>query len=252
MRFGLCCDVDLARDALKAGFDYVEIAANGFAQDEDFNVRTYRSLSVEASNVFFPGGLKLFDDPAPDISFYVAQAVRRAADIGIATMVIGSGAARTAPDGMDLVEAEAQFVAICAEISRVAGNYGIQVAPESLGRAETNVGRDLGALAYALADHGVGYTADSYHILYEWQQDGGEGIPPESLWADQIPFTPTHVHLGTIPREAPWEDASLLEGFVSRLYALGYDGRVSIESKLASRDVETLKAVHEQLVALFA
>jgi sugar phosphate isomerase/epimerase len=252
MRIGLCCGLDVAPTAREAGFDYVEVATSGYATKDEFDPAEYRIVGAEASNVFFPGSIRLFGDQATPWRDYVDRALERASQIGIAVVVIGSGAARTAPEGVDPRDAEQRFVEIAAQIAARGREYGIPVAPESLGRAETNVGTDLGRLARLLADKGVGYTADSYHVLYEWREDGGDGVPAEAMWEEQVPFLPVHVHLGGLPRVAPWEDDSLMRGFAARLQALGYDGRVSVEASLAGADSKTLGEVLAGVKRLFA
>jgi len=112
-------------------------------------------------------------------------------------------------------------------------------APESLNRSETNVGVECGEMARVLASYGVAYTADSYHLLYEWNANGREGgreYPTEEYWTEQIPHLPVHVHLGDLPRNLPEENDPMILGFFERLSALGYTGRVSLECKIPEQD----------------
>jgi sugar phosphate isomerase/epimerase len=248
MRFGICAGLDLAPRALAAGFDYVEVGASGFALREDFDPQEYRELRAEASNLFFPGTVRLFGAERTPYREYAQRAVDRAYQIGIRVMVIGSGASRRAPEGMVPAEAERQFVEIAGEIAGYARPAGIVIAPESLNRAETNVGNFLGGLAIALRTRGVGYTADSYHVLAEWAADGGEGEPD---WERQIPFVPSHVHVGDLPRNAPEPEDPLIQGFATRLKALGYDGRISLEARRRDETDEELRRVVENLRAIF-
>jgi len=246
MRFGVCGGLDLAPRVLAAGFDYVEIGATGFALREDFDPAEYRG--VEASNLFFPGTIRLFGSERTPYLEYAQLAVERAHRIGIQTMVIGSGGSRRAPDGIDALEAERQFVDICGEIADYARPFGIVIAPESLNRSETNVGNDLGALALALRERGVGYTADSYHVLFEWHAEGGQGEPD---WERQIPFVPSHVHVGDLPRNAPEPEDPLVRGFARRLRTLGYHGRISLEARRRDETDEELRRVLGNLRQIF-
>jgi sugar phosphate isomerase/epimerase len=256
MRFGICGGIDIAERALAAGFDYVEVGASSFANLEPFDPEVYRSAHAEASNLFFPASIKLFGPERTSYLDYAEQAVERAAEIGIEVMVIGSGGARRAPEGM--ANADENFVRIAGEVARIASRHGIAVAPESLNRTETNVGNDLGRLAHLLRNEGVGYTADSYHVLYEWNADAvngagsGSGAPDAAHWAGQLPFTPTHVHIADLPRFAPRADDPMLTGFVNRLRELEYDARVSLECKLPDMEVETLRNAVDELRRLFA
>lgn len=248
MKFGICGGLDIAARSLAAGFDYIEVGASGFALREDFDPGEYRALRAEASNLFFPGTIKLFGAEATPYLEYAQTAVDRAHAIGIARMVIGSGGSRRAPEGIEPSEAEAHFVEIAGEIADYARPLGIVVAPESLNRSETNVGNDLGRFAQALRDRGVGYTADSYHVLYEWNADGGGGAPD---WDAQIPFVPDHVHVGDLPRNAPEVDDPLIQGFAARLKALGYDGRISLEARRRDESDEELRRVLANLHQIF-
>jgi D-psicose/D-tagatose/L-ribulose 3-epimerase len=247
MRIGICGGLDVAERAREAGFEYLEVGASGFALRADFDAEEYRRAGAETSNLFFPGSIHLQGPHATPYREYVEAAVARAAKIGLAIMVIGSGASRKAPDGVPVEEANERFIEIAAEVQEVAEPYGIVVAPESLNRSETNVGNDLGDLALSLAAMGVAYAADSYHVVYEWDATGGTGQPD---WAAQLPLLPAHVHVSNLQRKAPAVDDPLMIGFFDRLRELGYDGRVSLEANLPDLTVETLRSAYEALHAL--
>jgi sugar phosphate isomerase/epimerase len=251
MKIGICTSLDHSAKAKIAGFDYVEVAAAGFADRPGFDPKPYQTAEIRVTNVFFPGSLNLSRDGRGPLLDYAQTALARAAEIGIELMVIGSGATRKAIDGRDPGEYFAKFIDLVAEIQALALPLGIQVAPESLKREETNVGNDLRSLALALDAVGVGYTADSHHVLAKWFSDGGIGVPPYSLWEDQIPHVPQHVHLGDLARVSPWPDDTALRGFVRRLRDLGYAGRVSVEAGLKDDSLETLSLVRGQVAELF-
>jgi len=251
MKYGICGGLDLAPRALAAGFDYVEVSASGFALREDFDPDEYRAAHAEASNLFFPGTIHLFGAEKTPYQEYVERVVGRAAEIGISVMVIGSGGSRRAPDGIDVDEANRGFVEVAGFVQDVAKRYGIVVAPESLNRSETNVGNDLESLARALQARGVGYTADSYHVLYEWAAEGGEGAPSAEHWREQVPFLPSHVHVGDLPRNAPEPGDPMIEGFATRLRELGYDGRISLEARRRDETDEELRRVLQNLRTIF-
>jgi len=226
MRFGVCCGIEDASTVLGAGFDYIELGANNLSDD----VRKYSGMPVEATNLFFAGSVKLFGREATPYLDIAKATVDRAASIGVQTMVIGSGGSRKAPDGIDMEVTEREFLLIAAAIGDHAKQYGITIAPESLNRSETNIGNDLGRLACGLKYAGVGYTADSYHVLYEWHEDfPDEAVPSKEHWEAQIPFAPSHVHIADLPRYAPKPGDPMMQGFANRLLELGYDGRVSLE-----------------------
>lgn len=236
MRFGVCCTLDEAPQALEMGADYVELPAASFGvlEESDFDPGAYRDLAVEATNVFFPGRMALIGYGADEWRGYAKRTIQRAASIGIKMMVVGSGSARKAPGGVAPSRAALEFIGVVSELQEIAEPFGISVAPESLNRAETNVGNSLPWLARALDRVGVGYTADSYHVLYEWDADMRERDPerlePTRFYLmDQMPFKPAHVHLANLFRQAPDRHDPMMRAFFARLAELGFDGRISLE-----------------------
>jgi D-psicose/D-tagatose/L-ribulose 3-epimerase len=226
LRFGVCATVADAPAILGAGFDYIEVGASGFSGLEaEWNPTPYRGLPTEATNLFFDSRIHLFGPDRTSYLDYASRTVERAAALGVKVMVIGSGASRRAPEGED---GDVRFCEVAAEIAQIAGAFGIRIAPESLNRTETNVGNDLRCLAIGLRDNGVGYTADSYHILFEWDADGRRAALKQ-LFEEQIPFAPSHVHIADLPRTGVSFDDPMLTGFAGRLRELRYNGLVSLE-----------------------
>jgi sugar phosphate isomerase/epimerase len=246
VRFGICCSVENAAEALDAGFDYVELPAAQLLERE----AEYTAIAPEVTNLFFPGGYTIHgpEGQARAMS-YAAETIEGASQVGVHVMVIGSGGARLAPDEESVETCEAEFVRTAARISDIAERYRIVIAPESLNRGECNVGTDLARLAGLLQVAGVAYTADSYHVLSEWVFGGNEAPPPLDHWRDQIPFLPAHVHVGSRARVDPQPDDSDLQGFVKRLSELGYDERVSLECRRFNG--QSLKVALSNLRQLF-
>ena len=145
---------------------------------------------------------------------------------------------------MDSIAAELRFVQIASELSRMAARHHVVVAPESLNATETNVGNDLGILAEALLEAGVGYTADSYHVLRETNPGH------EADWKSQLPHPPAHVHVADAERHFPSPEDPAVRAFAARLRELGYDSRVSLECRWENLDAELPRAL-ESLRTLF-
>ncbi len=249
MKFGVCCSLEDVPVVLGAGFDYVELGASSLSDDPS----VYKGLPVEATNLFFPGTIKLFGSEATPYLDVARTTVDRAAAIGVKLMVIGSGASRNAPEGTDRGIAETEFLLVAAAVADHAKQYGITIAPESLNRSETNIGNDLGCLAEGLRWSGVGYTADSYHVLYEWHENfPHESTPSDAHWAEQVPFLPSHVHIADLPRFAPKPSDPMVQGFARRLLDLGYDGRISLEYRRGKDFAEELKSALADLNTLFS
>jgi len=257
MRYGLCCSPETGRKAVELGVDYLEVGANGFnGLQTTWDPNPYRGLPIETTNCFFDGSIRLYGEGKTPYLDYAKRTIERAAEIGVKVMVIGSGGSRRAPDGYDPVGAEAEFVEIVEKIQAIAAPHNIILAPEPLTRLETNVGNDLSRLARALSSRGLAYTADSFHILKEWEFELGleqapmEG-PSHSHWQDQMPTAPVHIHAGDLPRNYPKANDPMMIGFASRIKELGYDGRISLECNVG--DIEqNLGDALAQLRQLFA
>ncbi len=232
--FGVCCRIDQADDVLAAGFDYVELPAVSLIDDSVFSKLVASKPPVAATNVFFPGDMCLYTD---DWRPHAETVIDRVARLGASVAVIGSGAARRCPTGMDRNDVESRFIDIVAEIQAYAHPLGVVVAPESLRRDETDVWNDLGPLAHALASRDLSYTADSYHVAWEWEVEGQDVTLASSArfpdmparMVDKVPFAPAHVHIANAPRTVPDPDDPFVCAFVDRLLSLGYAGCVSLE-----------------------
>jgi sugar phosphate isomerase/epimerase len=245
MRFGVCTSLINAEKVIEAGFDYVELGASEIAKREPWDASAYKGLPTEVTNLFFPGDLDLYS--SKDWKPYSEVLFQRASELGVQTMVIGSGGIRKSRPQSSIVDglqslfngtkiptsarkAEEAFLQIVSEMQK---STSVKLAPESLNRSETDCYNDCMILARDAEKKQIGYTADAYHILYEWDQNGrtgGKECPDEFFWQDQLPYLPTHCHLAALEgRSAPKPDDLMLKGFFQRLAKLGYQGRVSLE-----------------------
>jgi sugar phosphate isomerase/epimerase len=230
MTFGICTSLSIAPLALKAGFDYVECGAGEMTMMDPWNPSAYEGLRVESMNLFFAGHLDLYG--SDEWRSYGATLSARAKEIGVQRLVVGSGALRKSREGSNIEETEAQFIKI---LQAIQSDNEITLYPESLNRSETDVFNDCATLARKTLEAGVGYTADSYHLLYEWDSNGREGglpAPSAEFWESQMPHLPGHVHLAALEgRRAPRQDDPMISGFASRLIQLGYNDRISFECR---------------------
>ncbi len=193
---------------MAGGYDYIEFPANS-------------KESSETTNLFYPSEVRMYEEGLPR----GIKIIEAAASRGVQVMVLGSGGVRRAPEGM--IDAEARFVSLAADLDRFAQTLGLRVAPESLNFGETNVGNSLPDLALALAAENAPYTADSYHALVETGTRDDEA--DLAFWREQIPFAPLHVHFAPFARNVPTGEEPSLHSFFARLRELGYDGRASLE-----------------------
>lgn len=263
MKVGICTSLENAPVAVDAGFDYVELSASRMMANppwntslDPFDASPYRALPVEVCNLFFPGDAKLFSTDWQEIFpviVYLGLAQKRLAEAGIEVAVIGSGNQRRCPPEVKFPYRDDPLIYKHADsespeeiIARWLADFSqppepVKFAPESLERSETNVGTGCASFSRILKKHGIGYTADAYHLLREWEADGREGgldAPSVAFWADQLPHCPTHLHLAQLEgRRFPQPKDPMLEGFFARVFELGYNDRVSLEcSNLNSDD----------------
>lgn len=212
--------------ARSAGADYVELPAGALLTDPSY-CQTLAELKPETTNLFFPPLTALYEDEEQSTKIG-SGILMGAAEAGVAICVVGSGGARKSPKGKSPEWAEAKFIGIITTLSQFAKGLGIRVAPESLNRSECDVFCKLSPLAAQLQNYGVGYTADSYHVLKEWDFDAR----PRSLeeeFQKEVPHAPLHAHLGGLDRSPPCDQDPMILAFFKRLKMLDYDGRVSIE-----------------------
>lgn len=248
MKIGICTSLENAQKAVDAGFDYVEISASEIAQREPWTTEPYQGLPIEVVNLFLPGTWTIWDRERFNTNQYMVELKQRLSELNVRIAVVGSGRQRSCPPGITFPYQQPPEAILDSwhgaknpeEIFRVypiwfesmPGN-DIKIAPESLNRDETNVGTDCGSFAQILKEGGIGYTADFYHILKEWDFDGREGgrdYPTDEFWANQLPFAPLHVHVAQLDgRLAPQPNDPMLEGGFARLRELGYQGRFSLE-----------------------
>lgn len=256
MRFGVCrgwnaSDADTARreaDLLaEVGYDFVEGNLQGLLvpeQDEEAfgaNLELIESLPLplQAVNCFFPGEIKLvgpeLDKPRMDA--WVRTALKRAERMGVRIVVLGSGTARTVPEGFDPKEAFEQLASHLVRWGPIAQATGVVIAIEPLAKKHscnfiTSVfqGSDL---VEKVGHKHVQLLADSWHME-------SDGEPFEHL--EKVGRHLVHIHLAELDdRAAPGTKDEDFRPFFAELKKVGYRGRISIEASW--KDFETQAAV---------
>lgn len=178
MKFGICIGGDAEKIAIakKLGYDYVE---SGFAllanEDETEFTRfkkelTKNNMTCESVNCFLPGNLKVTGDNVDykAIAEYVERGMKRGADLGVKTVVFGSGGARTYPDGYSYGKAVRQLIYFLREIcSPICAKYGLRVVIEPLAPYQTNIIHTVlegGILISAVDKDNIGALGDLFHM----------------------------------------------------------------------------------------
>lgn len=234
MQIGLCVPPEKLEMITRYGFDYAEIPVESYAllPEADFSALLGRvcSLGIEvpAGNFFFPGKLRL-TGPAVDrerVLAYIRVAVERAARLGVRVLVVGSGQARSAPEGFSKAEAVRQFGEFAARIGDAAAPYGISALLECIRPDNSNILNTLaecGALVAALAHPQVGLMADFLQM-----RGSGEGMSSIVNTVQGIlhaHISNSHNTLCPISREEDDYDA-----FFAVLKQIGYRGRLTVET----------------------
>ena len=235
--FGLCnSSLGSAAEYKSAGAEYLEVGARSFLMpdkpDSDFakNLEKAKAsvLPIQAANGFLPDTLLCVGpDANPEgVCKYADVAFRRAKQIGIRVIVLGSAKSRKIPDGFSREKAEAQFVDVLKRMGPLAEAQGVTVAIEPLNRKESNFINTVveGAAIAEKANHpAIRLLADMYHVLRNEES-------PDDL-RKVGPFL-VHCHIAEKEgRTAPGVNGQDFRPFFAALRAAGYKGRVSIEGK---------------------
>jgi sugar phosphate isomerase/epimerase len=239
MEFGVCTTINDSPAVKAAGFGFIEESAQSLLQgllpDEQWTGRERAAgcvLPIPSANLLVPKTLRITgsDVDAPRLKDYLSVVTRRAAQLGMKTLVFGSGGARNVPDGFDRDSARRQIVAFCRVAAEQAQPHEVTIVVEPLNRGECNIVNTVSeAIGYVKeVDHpNLRCLVDSYHL---WLEDE----PLDDLEA-AMPWI-HHVHvadkLGRVaPGQSGQSDYRPLFG-VLKLH--GYAGRISIEGDFPS------------------
>ena len=266
--FGACrdsvADVAIMRDL---GYDFWEWSA-GAAFDpskDDAWWQTQkeeiakRPLPLRSCNGFIPGRFRLTGpkaDHAPALD-YAETVLRRADEIGVRTVVFGSGGARNVPGDFaqgkppDLEAGARQYADFCrALVKRVADLKTVQVVIEPLRPNESNIINYVFqglAICREIDSPRLAQLADILHMMM-----GGD---PASAIVEAGPLL-AHCHIADYgTRQFPGFDPAVtdrLRPYFAALKAIGYTGGVSCEcswgeskdfARNAATALETMKSL---------
>ncbi|MCQ2403607.1 MAG: sugar phosphate isomerase/epimerase [Lentisphaeria bacterium] len=162
-----------------AGFDFAEASvstilipaegAEAWAVQKQKLLEAQKILQYKSLNGFLPGTFKL-TGPAPTTEAalaYAETACRRADEVGIPYLVLGSSAARSVPEGYDLEAGKAQFVEYCRELCRRIADCKVRILLENLQRKESNILNSLKdslAVMKAADSPRLQLMADCFHM----------------------------------------------------------------------------------------
>ncbi len=235
MKFGICTSIEKSGEAIDAGWDYIEESVQGLLQgtvsdaqwDGPKRLESSRA-PVLAANMLVPGSLKITgpDADLDKLRDYMGNVLRRAGQLGLKTLVFGSGGARAIPEGFDHAQAHRQIVAFAGMCAPIAAEHGVVIVFEPLNKAECNI---INSVEEAMVhvrevDHpNIQCLVDSYHLWVENE--------PLSNLTRAMPWI-RHVHVADLQgRVAPGESGkSDYVPFFRVLKEAGYDGMISVEA----------------------
>ena len=246
--FGACAwgDVEGAKAIKAAGFDFVELAV-GPALDPDKDAEWWKgqrdkllamSLPLRSCNIFLPGRFRLTGpkaDPKPALD-YAETALRRAEEVGVRTVVFGSGYARNVPGDFcgprdkwpDLQKGRDQYADFCRELCRrVSDLKTVQVVIEPLCPNESNIINYVWQgvqVCEEVNSPRLAQLADIFHMMAG--RESAASIVAAGKWL-------RHCHIASCPsRQFPGfdpKDADRFRPYFDALRAIGYTGGVSCE-----------------------
>ena len=243
--FGACrdsvADVAIMRDL---GYDFWEWSAGAAfdpAKDDAWwqtqkEEIAKRPLPLRSCNGFIPGRFRLTGpkaDHAPALD-YAETVLRRADEIGVKTVVFGSGGARNVPGDFagnswpKLEEGARQYADFCrALVKRVADLKTVQVVIEPLRPNESNIINYVFqglAICREIDSPRLAQLADIFHMMM-----GGD---PASAIQEAGPLL-AHCHIADYAtRQFPGFDPAVtdrLRPYFAALKSIGYTGGVSCE-----------------------
>ncbi|MCE5326250.1 MAG: sugar phosphate isomerase/epimerase [Planctomycetaceae bacterium] len=244
MRFGICCNVDLADAAAKIGFDYFEGRVAGVCVP-DKDEAAFKGvlaqvkaapLPCEVLNCLMPWDIRITGSEAKVdvLRKYATTVIERAARAGVKIVVFGSGGVRNVPEGFGHNNALEQVVEFARLLAELAGRHGLTIALEPLNSRECNMINSVAeaaCVARRVNHPSFRVLADSFH----WARDERPALDITDHAALLV-----HTHVATCAnRLAPGvEPCEKMKEFFAALKKIGYNGRVSIEGKMNNPEAD--------------
>ena len=243
--FGACRGPDDVKLLASVGYDFWEWNV-GAAFDPDKGDEWWKAqrdkiaaqpLPLRSCNGFIPGKFRLTGpkaDHAPALD-YAETALRRAEEVGVKTVVFGSGGARNVPGDFtvagqapDLEKGRDQYADFCRELCRrVSDLKTVQVVIEPLCPNESNIINYVWQgvqVCEEVNSPRLAQLADIFHMMAG--REDAKSIVGAAKWL-------RHCHIASCPsREFPGFDPKDADGFrpyFDALRAIGYTGGVSCE-----------------------
>jgi len=157
------------------GYDYCEVSVGMLMKlsDEEYErAKADKSIKIEAANCFIPGRFRIAD-LNDELREYARMAIERVAAFGGKHLVFGSGGARKYIENESPETAKEYILEFLRYCDKVAGEYGIIIVIEPLGRYECNIlnrvaeGAEYVRILQAEGCKNIKLLCDSYHMSRE-------------------------------------------------------------------------------------
>ena len=234
MKFGLYIDIKHGSVLPNDQFDFIEENVQTLlvpeADEAAFRERhaIVRSLAkpVPSANRLLPPDLKPVG-PAVDearLQRWGENVFRRAEEVGVKTIVWGSGVARRIPKGFSREEAREQFLRAVTSYAPLAERHGVLIVIEPVARTDSNFISSLadGAdIVHSVGHPSVRLLADNFHMAIEEE-------PAAEI--ERFKDILEHVHLSEIKRRGvPGTTQYDMRPYLQALKNIGYDKALVLE-----------------------
>jgi sugar phosphate isomerase/epimerase len=267
MLFGVCRPLKDAAILKKHGYDFFETSVAEILKptctEEEWKKQKDLILAapipLRSCNGFIPGSFRITGpkaDFAPALD-YAEKALRRAEEVGVKTIVFGSGGARNVPGDIcgdrkqrpNPEEGVAQFTEFCRQLcKRVDDLKNVQVVIEPLRPNESNILNYVWQGMQVVREVGhprLQELADIFHMIC------GKESPASIIDAG---CNLKHCHIACKgSRQFPGtnrDDAEIFKPYFDALKAIGYTGGVSCECGWPKDAVEFEKALDTALALM--
>jgi sugar phosphate isomerase/epimerase len=255
MQLGLYIDIEHGSVLPNDQFDFIEENVQTLlvpeADEAAFRERLaiVRSLAkpVAAANRLLPPDLKPVG-PAVDearLQRWGEAVFRRAEEVGVTTIVWGSGVARRVPEGFSRTEAREQFLRAVTSYAPLAERHGVMIVIEPVCRVDSNFIMSLaeGAdIVHSVGHPSVRLLADNFHMDIEKE-------PASEI--ERFAGILEHVHVSEIKgRAIPGTTDYDLRPYLRALKNAGYNKALVIEPEWTDVNTEPargLRALRAQM-----
>lgn len=240
MKLGVCMKAEEALTSFPPAADYVDVLAHPLlsSSPDKWQALTRAAkagdLKVYSSVCLFPAEIHLcgedFDLTA--VGDFSDRVLHAQAELGIKTVVFGSGNSRRIPDGFSHERAWEQLDEAGAVLADLAKDYGQRIAVEFLSPAEDNTFNTLTTTVRyidRLGRDNMGVTLDFYHF-----NNSGEDLSLIEKHKHLI----LHAHIASPARKAcqSEEDWAFFRERVALLEKIGYTGNLTYEGAYQTLD----------------